>query len=53
MQRPAPRRPGRRLRRETEGVLLLAAILAAACAYLLVDRLGIPPAAMTDFPLVD
>ena len=55
MERAAPRRrPGRRLREETEGVLLLAAILAAVCAYLLLlDRLGVPPAAMTDFPLVD
>ncbi len=55
MQRPALRRwPGRRLREEAEGVLLMVAILVAVCAFLLLlDRLGVPPAAMTDFPLVD
>ena len=46
--------PGRRLRDETKGILLLAAILVVVCAYLLLlDRLGVPLAAMTDFPLVD
>ena len=54
-KRPALRRgPGRRLRDEAKGALLLAAILVVVCAYLLLlDRLGVPPAAMTDFPLVD
>lgn len=47
-------RPGRRLGGEAGGVLLLAAILVAVCAYvLLMDRLGVPSAAMTDLPLVD
>ena len=51
----APRRwPGPRLGEAARGVLLLLAILAAVCAYLLLlDHLGVPPAAMTDFPLVD
>lgn len=55
MERAAPpRRPGRRVRDGAKGVLLLAAVLVAVCAYLLLlDRLGVPPAAMTDFPLVD
>lgn len=48
------RGPGRRLPDEAKGVLLLTAILAVVCAYLLLlDRLGVPPAAMTDFPLID
>ena len=54
-ERPAlRRRPGRRLGEGARGVLLLAAILVAACAYvLLLDRLGIPLAVATDLPLVD
>ena len=54
--KPAARRrwPGRRLGKEAESVLLLAAILVAVCAYvLLMDRLGVPPAAVTDLSLVD
>ena len=54
--RPAPPRrwPGLRLGKEAEGILLLAAILVVVCAYvLLMDHLGIPPAAVTDLPLVD
>ena len=53
--RPAPRRrPGRRLGEEAGSVLLLAAILVAVCAYmLLMDRLGVPSAVVTDLPLVD
>ncbi len=47
-------RPGRRLPDEAKGVLLLMATLVAVCTYLLLlDRLGVPPSAMTDFPLVD
>ena len=39
---------------QRQGLLLLAALLVAVCAYLLLlDRLGVPPAAMTDFPTVD
>ena len=51
----APRRwPGSRLGEAATGILLLMAILAAVCAFLLLlDRLGVPPAAMTDFPLID
>ena len=53
--RAAPRRwPGPRPGEAATGVLLLLAILAAVCAYLwLLDHLGVPPAAMTDFPLID
>ena len=52
--RPAPRRAARRSGKEAEGVLFLAAILVAVCAYvLLLDRLGIPPAVVADLPLVD
>ena len=51
----APRRwPGRRLREAASGALFLLAILAAVCLYLLLlDHLGVPPAATTDFPLID
>ena len=53
--RAAPRRwPGPWLGEAATGVLLLLAILAVVCAYLLLlDHLGVPPAAMTDFPLID
>ena len=52
---PAPRRwPGPRLGEAAAAVLFLVAMLAAVCAYLLLlDHLGVPPAALTDFPLID
>ena len=46
--------PGSRLGEAAGGVLLLAVILAAVCAcLLLLDRFGMSPRAVTDFPLVD
>lgn len=55
VERAAPwRRLGLRLGETAEGVLLLAVILAVACAYLLLlDHLGVPPAIVVEFPLVD
>ncbi len=55
IRRAALRRwPGPRLGEAAGGVLLLAMILVAVCAYLLLlDFLGISPGAVTDFPLVD
>ena len=55
MERSAPRRwPGRRWGEEAGSVLLLAAILVTACAYLLLmDLLGVSPAVATDLPLAD
>ena len=55
VRRTAPRRwPGPRLGETATGVLLLLAILAGVCAcLLLLDHLGVPPAATTDFPLID
>ena len=55
VERPAPRRrPGRRLGEEAGGVLLLAAILVAVCAYmLLMDRFGVSLAVVADMLLAD
>ena len=54
VQRATPWRRPVRLGETAAGVLLLLAILAAACAFLLLlDRLGVPPAATTDFPRID
>ena len=54
-RRIPPRRwPGPRLSEASRGILLLAAILAAPCAFLLLlDALGIPPGTVMEFPLVD
>lgn len=53
-QAPLRRWPGRRPGKAAEGIPLLAVILVAVCAYLLLlDRLGVSPAATTDFPFVD
>ena len=51
----APRRwPGPRLGEAARGILLLLLILAGTCAYLLLlDHLGVSPAVVTDFPLID
>ncbi len=55
VRRFAPRRwPGPRLGGAATRVLLLLAILAGVCAWLLLlDHLGVPSAAVTDFPLID
>ena len=51
---PPRRWPGPRLGEAATGILLLLAILAAVCAYLLLlDHLGVSPEALTDFPLID
>ena len=46
--------PGPRMGEASRGILLLAAILAATCAYLLLlDALAIAPGTVMEFPLVD
>ncbi len=46
--------PGPRWGEAASGVLLLAVILVAVCAYLLLlDSIGISPGAIADFPLID
>ena len=48
------RPPGSRAGEAAGGILRLAVILAAVCAYLLLlDHLGVRPAATMDFPFID
>lgn len=48
------RRPGRLRGEAAGGILRLALVLAAVCAFLLLmDRLGVSPATVADFPLAD